>query len=182
MELPFELTQFIWSFIENETIKQFFDNSKNTRKALETTQLIWKRLGAYVCHLAAENGYLDILKLARQKNCPWNSFTPEFAAKNGHLDIVKWVRSVDPPCRWDEQTPAWAAKNGHLDIVKWVRSVDPPCPWDERTLKYAADGAYLEIVEFCIVNDCPNGWRCYVCDLLNDYQNSQCVSCDSFRT
>ena len=108
--LPFELTQFIWSFIENETIKQFFDNSKNTRKALETTQLIWKRLGAYWPFRCHQNG------------CDWDEDTPTWAAQIGHLEIVKYC--YENNCPWNESNiREQAARNNHQHILEYLDSI-----------------------------------------------------------
>ena len=41
----------------------------------------------YVCNIAAENGWLDLLKWARKNGCDWNVLTCEHAAENGHLEV-----------------------------------------------------------------------------------------------
>ena len=161
INLPFDLTLCIWSFIDNKTIKKFTKTSKNTRKALEITQLVWKRLRTYVCNLAAENGYLDILKLARQINCPWDEYTPAWAARGGHLEIVKWVRSMDTPCPWDKWTPAWAAENGHLEIVKYYH--ESGHRWDKLIPECAARYGHLHIVKYCYENGYEWNWKTPAC-------------------
>ena len=42
-----------------------------------------------ICRIAAENGWLDLLKWARQNGCNWDSNTCSNAAFNGHLEVLK---------------------------------------------------------------------------------------------
>ncbi len=44
-----------------------------------------------LCFYAACKGYLEIIKILRNKyNCPWDSQTTLWAAEYGHLDTLKW--------------------------------------------------------------------------------------------
>jgi hypothetical protein len=52
-----------------------------------------------VC-IAAEGGHLQVLKLAREHDCPWDEQTCEKAAEGGHLEVLKWAREHD--CPWNE--------------------------------------------------------------------------------
>ena len=45
-----------------------------------------------ICRIAAQNGWLDLLKWARKNGCDWDSYTCNYAAENGHLEILKWAR------------------------------------------------------------------------------------------
>ena len=58
----------------------------------------------YVCNIAAENGWLDLLKWARsnQTVSEWDSWTCSYAAENGHLEILKWAR--ENGCEWNSYT------------------------------------------------------------------------------
>ena len=46
-----------------------------------------------VCRIAAENGWLDLLKWAQQNGCIviGESWTCILAAQNGHLEVLKWA-------------------------------------------------------------------------------------------
>ncbi len=82
---------------------------------------------AYICFRAAREGYLDILKWARENGCPWSGNTCSIAARHGHLHVLQWAR--ENGCLWGRLTCSCAAEGGHLDILKWARMNG--CPWDE---------------------------------------------------
>ncbi len=42
---------------------------------------------------------LEVLKWARENNCPWDKLTCSYAASNGHLEVLKWARANN--CPWD---------------------------------------------------------------------------------
>ena len=59
----------------------------------------WKKFNKNkICNIAAENGWLDLLKWARHSSltfgngCEWNSNVCSNAAENGHLEVLKWAR------------------------------------------------------------------------------------------
>lgn len=56
------------------------------------------------CQIAAQNGYFDILKWARQVGCPWNYLICQEAARRGHLEILQWARLQG--CEWNLYTQA----------------------------------------------------------------------------
>src|SRR5271165_1238655 len=89
-----------------------------------------------VCNIAAENGWIDLLKWARkpEKNCHWDYLTCSYAALNGHLLTLKWAR--ENGCDWDSTTCGSAAYNGHLEVLKWAR--ENGCEWNSNTSSYAA--------------------------------------------
>jgi len=64
------------------------------------------------CYNAAYGGYLEILKWARENNCPWNEYTCTCAASGGHLETLKWARENN--CPWNEFTCAYG---GYLEKI-----------------------------------------------------------------
>ena len=72
-----------------------------------------------VCNIAAQNGWLDLLILARQNGCEWNSFVCSNAAFNGHLKVLKWAR--ENGCCWNSNVCINAVLNGKLEVLKWAR-------------------------------------------------------------
>jgi hypothetical protein len=76
---------------------------------------------------AAEGGNLEIVKLLREKGCPWDVFTCADAAKGGHLEVLKWLHGEG--CPWDNRTSFKAAAYGHLELLKWVRENACPVDW-----------------------------------------------------
>ena len=77
-----------------------------------------------VCNIAAKNGWLDLLKWARDRlvtfgnGCNWDSKVCRYAALNGHLEVLKWAR--ENGCPWDYLTCSYAVENGHLEVIKWL--------------------------------------------------------------
>ena len=47
--------------------------------------------------MRGEYGHLEVLKWAREKDCPWDWRTCAYAAKGGHLEVLKWLRANDCP-------------------------------------------------------------------------------------
>ena len=88
-----------------------------------------------LCEDAARGGHLDVLKWARENDCPWDKWTCAFAAEGGHLEILKWAR--ENGCPWDEGTCSYAAYGGHLDVLQWARANG--CPWDEISRRLATE-------------------------------------------
>src|SRR5271165_4484675 len=88
----------------------------------------------YAFFIAAQNGWLDLLKWAKQNGCDWNSSTCSIAAHNGHLEVLKWAR--ENGCKWNSLTCSNAAENGHLEVLKWAR--ENGCDWNSYTCSYAA--------------------------------------------
>ena len=70
------------------------------------------------CACAAEYGYLNILKWARENGCEWNSDTCTYAAKNGHLETLKWAR--ENGCPWNKKECLIVAKK-YPSVVKWIK-------------------------------------------------------------
>ena len=68
-----------------------------------------------------EGGNLDVLKWAREYDCPWNEETCESAALVGNLQILKWA--VERGCVWDANECARLAYEvGHVEVVQWARA------------------------------------------------------------
>ena len=90
-----------------------------------------------------EGGHLEVLKWARENDCPWDEETCADAAEGGHLEVLQWAR--ENGCPWGALTCFAAAESGHLDVLEVVR--ENGCPWDEETCAYAAKGGHLRGAE-----------------------------------
>lgn len=75
-------------------------------------------LNKSVCRLAAEEGRLNLLRLAHHYNYPWDKSTCEAAAKKGHLDCLKCAH--ENGCPWDVQTCRNAVQSGNLSCLEYV--------------------------------------------------------------
>ena len=89
---------------------------------------------ADLCHSAARNGNLDMLRWARRKGCPWDASTCSGAAGGGHLEVLQWAR--ENGCPWNENTCLWASFNGHLEVLQWAKG--NRCPWHKNICLAAA--------------------------------------------
>ncbi len=78
------------------------------------------------CDKFAEKGYLNLLKLARANNSPWDIYTCAHAAENGHLEVLKWLH--ENKCPWNEWTCVFAAEYKFLEILKWAYANGCECP------------------------------------------------------
>jgi hypothetical protein len=67
----------------------------------------------YLCECAAERGHLEVLKWARENDCPWGTSTCAYAAGHGHLEVLKWAR--ENGCPWGESTRRLAAEKGYVE-------------------------------------------------------------------
>ena len=94
---------------------------------------IWKAIIKKLFHIipkgrfindAAEMGYLNIVKWARENKCEWNSQTCYSAAIGGHLEVLKWVRAHG--CEWTSHIYASAQRGGHFKVLEWLR--ENGCP------------------------------------------------------
>jgi hypothetical protein len=126
-------------------------------KALRAAKWPWRTgmLRTGTCDLAAWGGHLEVLKWARENDCPWDEWTCMRAAEGGHLEVLKWAR--ENGCPWGVETCAWAAQGGHLEVLKWLREND--CPWDECTCVHAAECGHMEILKWARENGCPWDWE-----------------------
>jgi len=90
----------------------------------------------------ARNGYLGIVKWARENGCQWKSSICSEAAQGGHLEVLIWARQNG--CSWDSLTRSKAAQGGHLEVLKWAR--ENYCLWNDSTCSKAARGGHLEVL------------------------------------
>ena len=70
--------------------------------------------------LAAERGYLDILKYLHEKNHPWSPDTLYRAANGGQLETFKYAH--ENGCQWHSGALAVAARRGHAAILEYASS------------------------------------------------------------
>ena len=103
-----------------------------------------------ICYKAALNGHLDCLKYAYENGCSWNANTCYYAAINGHLDCLKYAH--ENGCKWGSEVCSIAAKNGHLTTLKYAH--ENGCKWDEDTCFYASQNGHLAILKYAHENGC----------------------------
>lgn len=145
--------------------------------------------GVQFCPLAAEAGYLNLLKWATEEGAPNDArLVPHRAAKGGHLEVLQWINSgtlfyhssitsgaaegglrvlqwVVTEGRWRNQ-PKWhlntcaiAAGKGDLPMLKWVK--ERGAPWSNDVTYEAAKEGHLEVLMWAIDNGA--GWHPKVC-------------------
>ncbi len=60
-------------------------------------------------------GHLEILKLLRERNWPWDAYTCNMAASRGKLEVLKWARANG--CEWNAVVVcSYAASGGHIMV------------------------------------------------------------------
>ena len=80
---------------------------------------------------------LQVLRRARELDCPWDESTCAAAAHTGQLEVLVWAR--EHGCPWEEniyENPefdccALAAFGGHLEVLTWLW--EQGNPWNEWT-------------------------------------------------
>jgi hypothetical protein len=50
----------------------------------------------------AESGHLEVLRWAREHDCPVDWTTCALAAKGGHMEVLRWAR--EHGCPWSSNT------------------------------------------------------------------------------
>jgi len=78
----------IFSFLVQED-RMMISIAHNKNKKIKLT-----REFGYYC---AKNGYLELLKWAYAKGCPWDRWICAKAAANGYLEILQWARAQGCP-------------------------------------------------------------------------------------
>ena len=99
----------------------------------------------------AKNGHLELLKWARDNNCPWDAWSHMRAAMNGHLEILKYLH--ENGCPRDARSCISVAYNGHLEALIWLLANG--YPRYAYTCVAAAVGGRLEVLKWLIDNGCP---------------------------
>ena len=91
--------------------------SRSMRDAVDATGRDIEKLNTSTeCRDAAKLGWLSTLKNRLRRGILHKPSVCTSAAEFGHLEIVKWAREND--CPWDELTCAHAAGGGRLEILK----------------------------------------------------------------
>ena len=70
-------------------------------------------VGLQDVRVAAVFGHLEVLKWARDHDCPWNETTCTKAVEGGHLEVLKWARKHG--CPWTAAMRDLAATKGYSD-------------------------------------------------------------------
>lgn len=104
-----------------------------------------------LCSFAAFNGQLNILKLAHELGCVWDSKTCMKAAIKGNLDCLKYAH--EHGCPWDSETCIWAAFAGQIECLKYAH--EHGCPWDVKVCSFAAQYGYLDCLKYAHEHGCP---------------------------
>jgi len=110
-------------------------------------------LDGNVCSYAALNGHLEIIKWAYERKCRLNKYVCLNAAKNGHIEVLKWA--CEKGCKIDNEVCINAAKNGHLEILKWA--YEKGCKIDIGVYNYAKINGHLKILKWFNENVCK--WK-----------------------
>ena len=61
---------------------------------------------------------------------PWDERTCASAASGGHLEVLKWAREHDCPWHVNIFICTLAAAGGHFEVLDWARAHG--CPYEEE--------------------------------------------------
>lgn len=101
-------------------------------------------------------GNLKVLQWCYSQGCELTYWICPIAAENGYLDVLKWafgIQKKKQDTKWEALICSYAAKGGHLQVLKWAR--ENGCEWDSWTSCYGAKARHLEVLKYCIRNECP---------------------------
>ena len=124
------------------------------------------------CAAAAGRGHLEILKWLRERECPWDKWTPLQAARYGHLETLQHVldRPGDDALNvvWSNQVVLgdlvvecfrFALANGFFEVLRWIgERYDLPDLMENSDYLFSLDMAvklaiqlgYLEVVQWMV--------------------------------
>lgn len=106
--------------------------------------------GECACKNAAAGGHLGALKWLRENHCPWDATVCEMAVRYGYVEMLEWAHANG--CDWSEEVCAIAAEDGDLDTLKWLRANG--CPWNEEVMERAATWGFNDIMTWARANGC----------------------------
>lgn len=125
------------------------DTSRNQLRVsiecgLETCPTLWDS--------AAGLGKLQLLYIAVERDCKFNTDVSWRAAGGGHLEVIKWC--YDGDFRWHPELFSAAATGGYTDIMEWV--LDDGGMFDEDTCRAAAKAGRLNALQWLLYShQCP---------------------------
>jgi hypothetical protein len=67
---------------------------------------------------------IEILRLLRRAQCPWNAQAFKMAVKRGDMEILRWLRAER--CPWDSTVFSEAIEKDNLEIIRWL--YEEKCP------------------------------------------------------
>jgi len=97
-----------------------------------------------VAEIAAERGYMNVLKWLFQVGCVFTANVCAKAAKGNQLEVLKWLHLSK--CPWDKHTTRGAAKCGNLEMLKWI--ISKGCECETGACRRAAKRGDLPMLEF----------------------------------
>ena len=90
-----DFTILLWNNL-NPTEK----NQEKLLTILTSTIVFAKRITiGDACHYSAALGHINLIQLAHDAGCIWDTNTTKEAALHGHLECLKWLHEHD--CPWD---------------------------------------------------------------------------------
>jgi hypothetical protein len=150
-DLPDDIKRVLIQHLDNISLVMLCHVDKKYHKLVSSYGRINDMDRRLDCYKIAQEGYLEILKWAKENEYDWFMFMCSTAAHYGHLEILKWAR--ENGCYWDSTTYDSAAYNGNLEVFKWARKNG--CVLGPNTFFTAFYQGNLEILKWARENDCP---------------------------
>ena len=138
MHLPKDIRKLIYAKLDKYDIKLILKAHGSKEPILDG--ISWH---------CAKNGHLELLKWARDNNCPYDVWVCAGAAMNGHLEVLKYLH--ENGYEWDAWACTRAAKNGHLEILKYLHANG--CLWDKsECVLLATQNDHQHIIDWLNAN------------------------------
>jgi hypothetical protein len=104
-----------------------------------------------ICKYAAANGFLNILKWAKELKFPWDTNTTKYATLNGHCNVLMWAIENGCKMKWDPFYFAHAIEKKHTDLIDWFIVCKYPC--DIKVVLCAAEYGPLNLLKILIFRE-----------------------------
>ena len=121
---------------------------------------LWKQASTIknedLCAIAARSGWLNVLKWARENDCPWNLETFEATVYRNDRNMFDWITEHDCPSGMgfpDYKIYEHIVKLGHIDALAYIgRNLHHPMMTDLIPVKLAAKHVQIDMLEWMLNN------------------------------
>jgi hypothetical protein len=108
--------------------------------------------GYHVCHWAARNGDLEMLKWAFEHGYPWFVGFTSDAAESHNIELMAWLIQ-QPGVQLNAEVMNSAVSVGDMAMCEFLLANQ--CPWNERTCRVAVEKRELDVLCWLREHGCP---------------------------
>lgn len=162
-DCPFEIYDY---FLKNYSIidLEFLKNEFNDTIIIKELIILISSLRYKVMDIAAQNGYLNLLKYAYENQFPCSKNTTSKAAKYGHLESLKFL--IENGCPFDKEVICLdAIENNHLDCLKYL--CENGCEFPVSIYYTAIKNGSFHCLKYAVESGSPN--HPYACSIASSF-------------